>query len=132
MNETKQQHAYQRGVRMANLWKRVKSTILRWDAFCVTKARSYKLPGWIGHFPIAIALIASLAAALLGGLAIAGCLLFIWAIAFILQQIPPTSPQTTDSEYFDSDTNESLTEYRDGNQGFGLYCGEYRIDQEDE
>ncbi|WP_262121624.1 hypothetical protein [Serratia ficaria] len=132
MNDTKQHHAYQRGVRMASLWKRLKGTILKWDTFFVAKARAHQLPSWIGHIPITIALFGSLTAALLGGAAIAGCLLFIWAIAFILQQISPTSPKTTDSEYFDSDTNESLTEYRDGNQGFGLYCGEYRIDQEDE
>ncbi len=132
MNDTTQHHAYQRGVRMANLWMRVKSTILRWDAFCVAKAHSYKLPGWIRHFPIVIAFLASLTAALLGGVAIAGCLLFIWAIAFILRQVNQTSPQATDSEYFDSANNESFTEYRDGNQGFGLYCREYRMDQEDE
>ena len=132
MNDTTQHHAYQRGVRMAKLWKRLKSTILRWDAFCVTKAHNYKLPSWIGHLPIAITLLATLATTLLGGVAIAGCLLFIWAIAFILQQVSQTSSQATDSEYFDSDNYESLAEYRDSNQGFGLYCGEYRIDQEDE
>ncbi len=132
MNDTTQHNAYQRGVRMAKLWKRLKSTILRWDTYCVAKASSYKLPGWIGHFPIVIAFLSSLTAALLGGVAIAGCLLFIWAIAFILQQVNQTSSHATDSENFDSDNNESFTEYRDGIQGFGLYCGEYRIDQEDE
>lgn len=132
MSDTTQHHAYQRGVRMANLWKRLKGTILKWDSICVSKARNYKLPGWVGHFPIAIALLAPLATALLGGVAIAGSLLFIWAIAFILQQVSQTSSQETDSEYFDSDNHDPLTEYRDGNQGFGLYCGEYRIDQEDE
>ncbi|EFE96284.1 hypothetical protein [Serratia odorifera] len=128
MNNTTQHHAYQRGVRMANLWKRIKGTILHWDNVCVSKARSHKLPGWVGRIPIAIALLGSLTAALLGGLAIAGCLLFIWAIAFILQQFnQPTAP-----EYVDPVNNESLTEYRDGDQGFGLYCGAYRIDLEDE
>lgn len=54
MNDTTQHHAYQRGVRMANRWKRVKSTILKWDNFCVSKARRHKLPGWFGHIPIVL------------------------------------------------------------------------------
>lgn len=133
MNETKQHHAHQRGVRMASLWKRIKGTIIKWDAFCVAEAHSHKLPGWIGHAPIAIVLFGSAAAILFGGIVIAGCMLFIWTIAFILQQFGQGSTQENDSEYFDSSTNsESLTEYRDGDHGYGLYCGSYRIDQDDE
>ncbi|EPM1538090.1 hypothetical protein [Serratia ureilytica] len=124
MNETKQQHAYQCGVRIANLWKRIKGTILKWDACCVAKARSHKLPSWCGHFPIAIALIASLTAALLGGVAIAGCLLFIWAIAFILQNTDFSNMQVPDR------TNESVDDdgYSAGPEGFGNYVGGTRID----
>lgn len=82
MNDTTQHHAYQRGVRMAKLWKRLKSTILRWDAFCVAKAHSYKLPGWLGHIPITCLVAVSALSCLTGGLLVGVAVLFIWA--FIL------------------------------------------------
>lgn len=133
MNETKQQHAYQRGIRIARLWRRLKGTISRWDTFCVSKARKHNLPSWIGHVPITISLLGSATAILFGGIVIAGCMLFIWAIAFILQQFGQARSQENDPEHSDSNTNsESLTEYRDGDQGYGLYCGSYRMDLEDE
>lgn len=126
MNNTTQHHAYQRGVRMANLWKRIKGTILQWDNVCVSKARSYKLPGWAGHIPIAIALFGSLPAALLGGLAIAGSLLFIWAIAFILQNADLSNAQLTEST---SDDESNLHDgYRNGPEGYGHYMGGFRDD----
>ncbi|MCS4267290.1 hypothetical protein [Serratia sp. BIGb0163] len=133
MNQTRNQLAYQRGILAARVWKRLKGTILRWDTFCVSKAHKHKLPGWIGHVPIAVAFLGSVTAILFGGIVIAGCMFFIWAIAFILQQFGQADSQENDSEYFDSNTNsESLTEYRDGDQGYGLYCGSYRMDLDDE
>ncbi|HEJ7136544.1 TPA: hypothetical protein SMF95_001865 [Serratia marcescens] len=124
MNETKQHHAYQRGVRMASLWKRIKGTIMKWDAFCVAEAHSHKLPGWIGHAPIAIVLFGSAAAILFGGIVIAGCMLFIWAIAFILQNADFSNMQVSDS------TNESVDDdgYKTGPEGFGNYVAGTRID----
>ncbi|MGK0666321.1 MULTISPECIES: DUF3742 family protein [unclassified Serratia (in: enterobacteria)] len=133
MNETRQHHAYQRGVRMASLWKRLKGTILKWDSFWLTKARKYKLPAWLGHMPVAVALLVSLIIMLVGGAIITGALLFIWAIAFILQQVDQTDSHENDANYFDSRTdNDALAEYRDGDQGYGLYCGSYRIDLDDD
>lgn len=115
MNDTKQHYAYQRGVRMASLWKRLKVTILKWDTFFVAKARAHKLPGWIGHVPIAIAFLGSVTAALLGGLIIACCLLFIWAIAIILQNI-----NTSNENVFDDDRGSGPS-IRHGNDGYGYY-----------
>ncbi|WP_434462167.1 hypothetical protein ACMV5L_01685 [Serratia plymuthica] len=128
MNDTKQQHAYQRGVRIANLWKRLKGTILKWDAICVAKARNHKLPGWVGYVPIAIALFGSLTAALLGGAAIAGCLLFIWAIAVIRQNADLSNVQLNES----TSDEESNTHdgYRNGPEGYGYYMGGFRDDDE--
>jgi len=60
-------------------------------------------------------------------------MLFIWAISFILQQVGQADSQENDTNYFDSNTDsEPLTEYRDGDQGYGLYCGSYRIDLDDD
>ncbi|HDU5650667.1 TPA: hypothetical protein RFV74_002321 [Klebsiella aerogenes] len=124
MNEKRQPHAYQRGVRMANLWKRLKGTILKWDAICVAKARRYKLPDWIGHMPVVIALFGSTTAILFGGVIIASCMLFIWAIAFILQNADFSNMQVSDS------TNESVGDdgYKTGPEGFGNYVAGTRID----
>lgn len=109
---------------MASLWKRIKGTIMKWDAFCVAEAHSHKLPGWIGHAPIAIVLFGSAAAILFGGIVIAGCMLFIWAIAFILQNADFSNMQVSDS------TNESVDDdgYKTGPEGFGNYVARTRID----
>lgn len=85
MNQTRDQQAYQRGVRAARKWSRLKNVIMRWDRLCVSKVRENRLPAWVGHVPIVIALIGSIIAILFGGVIVAGCMLFIWAIAFILQ-----------------------------------------------
>lgn len=82
MNETRQHHAYQRGVRMANQWKRLNGTILRWDSFWVSKARKYNLPTWLGHVPITSLVAISAVSCLTGGLLVAVIILFVWA--FIL------------------------------------------------
>lgn len=90
MNDTKQQHAYQRGVRMANLWKRLKDTILKWDSRCVSKARSHKLPDWIGHIPtafIAIGLIFFFFGYAIVSLAGVSCMIAMWAITYIAKNI---------------------------------------------
>lgn len=85
MSQARDKQAYQRGIWAARKWTRLKDTIMRWDRHCVAKVRENRLPAWIGHVPIVIALIASVAAMLFGGLLVAGCMLFIWAFAFILQ-----------------------------------------------
>ncbi len=126
MKHAREQQAYQRGVRMVSLWKRLKGTILKWDTFFVAKAHAHKLPGWIGHVPIAIALFCSLTAALLGGVAIAGCLLFIWAIAFILQNADLSNVQLNEST---SDEENNMHDgYRNGPEGYGYYMGGFRND----
>ncbi|EPG9313715.1 hypothetical protein I9Y15_004794 [Serratia marcescens] len=85
MSQARDQQAYQRGLWAVRKWSRLKNVIMSWDRLCVSKIRENRLPTWIGHVPIVIALIASVAAILFGGLLVAVCLLFIWAIAFILQ-----------------------------------------------
>lgn len=115
MSQTRNQQAYQRGIRVARMWKRLKGTILRWDTFCVSKARKHKLPGWIGHVPIAVAFLGSAAAALFGGIIISGSLLFIWAIAIILQNV-----NTSNENVFDDDRGSGPS-IRHGNDGYGYY-----------
>lgn len=85
MSQARDQQAYLRGIWAARKWSRLKNVIMKWDRLCVSKVRKYRLPAWIGHVPIVIVLIGSVTAMLFGGLIVAGSMLFIWAIAFILQ-----------------------------------------------
>ncbi|MGP0906574.1 hypothetical protein [Serratia sp. CY76391] len=133
MSQTRDQQAYQRGVWAACKWARLKDAIMRWDQHCVSKVRKYRFADWIGHVPIAIALIGSVTAILFGGLIVASCMFFIWAIVFILQQVDQADSHENDINYFDSNADtDALTEYRDGDQGYGLYCGSCRIDLDDD
>ncbi|MEL5662355.1 hypothetical protein PTT73_12535 [Serratia ureilytica] len=86
MSQARDQQAYQRGIWAARKLSRLRDVIMRWDRLCVSKVREYGFPAWIGHIPIVITLIGSVAAILFGGLLVAGCMLFIWAVAFILQK----------------------------------------------
>ncbi|ELQ9311769.1 DUF3742 family protein [Serratia marcescens] len=123
MSQARDQQAYQRGIWAARKWSRLKNVIMRWDRLCVSKVRAYRLPAWIGHVPIVIALIGSVTAMLFGGLIVAGSMLFIWAIAFILQNADFSNMQLSDS------TNDSDDDgYRAGPEGFGNYVGGTRID----
>ncbi|HGM6839727.1 TPA: hypothetical protein ACKP7D_003514 [Serratia marcescens] len=110
---------------MASLWKRLKRTILKWDSFWLTKARKCNLPAWLGHMPVAVALLGSLTIIFVGGAVIR-------AIAFILQSIASQA-------FDDSDSNKQATsEYRNGDQGFGFYSGpdsfvtSHRMDNEED
>ncbi|MEX3242807.1 hypothetical protein [Serratia quinivorans] len=111
MSQTRNQQAYQRGIRVARMWKRLKSTILRWDTFCVSKARKHKLPSWIGHVPIAVAFLGSVTAALLGGILIAGSLLFIWSIALIIQNIGQSSSSNLNYENNSLEDSKKSADY---------------------
>ncbi|MDL4914925.1 MAG: hypothetical protein QRY16_14370 [Enterobacterales bacterium endosymbiont of Blomia tropicalis] len=81
------EQAYVRGQKAAIIFKHLKRVVLTWDQRCMAWVKHHKLPTWLGHMPVVIAVLGSLAGILLGGVVIAGCLIFIWAIAFILQQI---------------------------------------------
>ncbi|CAI2026097.1 Uncharacterised protein [Serratia quinivorans] len=132
MSQIRQQQAYERGARTAHLWKKFKDSVLHWDRRCTAWANKKSLPLWVGHVPVIVALLGSLTIILLGGAAITGALLFVWAIAFILQSIASQS-------FDDSDSNSQATsEYRNGDQGFGLYSGpdslvtSHRMDNEED
>lgn len=124
MNEKKQHHAYQRGVRMANLWKRLKGTILKWDAICVAKARRYKLPGWIGHIPMIMLATSILAAIAFGGLFIASIGIIMSAIILIaLLVFEPLGEKNVRTSTFEYKTYGEL--------GPGWYSGKTKISDGD-
>lgn len=85
--------AYQRGIWAAHIWKRLKTTISRWDTLCVYKARKYGLPAWLGHVPMTCLVTLSVISCLVGVLLIAVIILFVWAFLLIpsmMELLKPT------------------------------------------
>ncbi|QHA87989.1 hypothetical protein [Serratia rhizosphaerae] len=80
MDDATQHHAYRRGVRMASRWKRLESTVLKWDRACVSKAQKVNIPKWAGHIPMIAFGIIILAALVFGGLFIASSAVLLGAL----------------------------------------------------
>lgn len=83
MSQARDQQAYQRGIWAARKWSRLKNVIMRWDRFCVSKARKYNLPTWLGHVPITCLVAISAVSCLTGGLLVAVIILFVWAFLLL-------------------------------------------------
>jgi hypothetical protein len=118
--------AYVRGLKAAEAWKHMKYMLRSWDYRCATWAKNHNAPVWVGRIPLVVVILISLAALFAGGMIVALIVIFIWAIVFILQNIGQNDSAS------DSNIHAPLSEYKDGPQGYGLYCGAYRIDQEDD
>ncbi|WP_413715411.1 hypothetical protein [Serratia ureilytica] len=106
MSQTRDQQAYQRGIKASRLWKRLKGTILRWDHACVSSARKHKLPGWIGHIPMGMLAVIMLAALVFGGMVIASSAVFVGALLLLISGISSEGGDT-DSFKFSSDSSTS-------------------------
>jgi len=108
MKDTKQQHAYQRGVRIASLWKRLRGTILKWDSFWVSKARKYNLPAWIGHIPMSVLAAIMLTALVFGGMVIASSAVLVGALVLLVSgALSPESKEVDNLEYSDASSEPS-------------------------
>ncbi|MBO1811323.1 hypothetical protein J4G53_24100 [Serratia ureilytica] len=123
MSQTRDQQAYQRGIRAARLWKRLKGTILRWDHACVSSARKHKLPGWIGHIPMGMLAVIMLAALVFGGMVIASVTIIIMALLLIILSILEPRDEIKENTTF---------EYKIyGDLGSGWYSGKTKISDGD-
>ncbi|EAW8181739.1 hypothetical protein HX52_05615 [Salmonella enterica] len=101
MSQARDQQAYQRGIWAARKWSRLKDVIMRWDRFCVSMAREYRFPGWIGHIPIAVFTISMLTAFIFGGMFIATSAVLVGAVillAFPSKAQPPSFRHSEDNE----------------------------------
>ncbi|QTF09650.1 hypothetical protein HC231_18285 [Brenneria izadpanahii] len=137
MSQTRNQQALQRGILAARMWKRLKSTILRLDQRCVSKARAHKFPGWVGHIPMSMFAIIMLAALVFGGMIIASSAVLVGALVLLVsgsfssegdanrkeggEDFPPT--------YLNNDFG---TKYRSGPHGWGWYDSTGYMHDEDE
>lgn len=108
MQNDKQFAAVQRGIKLAGLWKKTRRRVSQWDAICVHWAKSRGLPGWLGHVPIVLVLLLSVASILLGGLLIGLVVGLIWMAIIGLSP----GPYQIEQEYDDvSDNHFTPTGY---------------------
>lgn len=89
------------GVRAAGIWKRLKHTVASWDQRGAAWAKNHNIPVWISRVPLVMFILFSLIGLTAGGLAVASVVAFIWAIAFMLQNIGNRAP------YKSSDLNNT-------------------------
>lgn len=125
------ERAYVRGRKVAIIWKSLKKIVSTRDQLCVAWAKNHKLPAWIGHLPIISTVLISLAGLIVGGVAIASMIVFIWALAYILQHIGSSPNSSHDSH----ESYSASPEVRAGSEGYGLYSGSdeltsYRMDKD--
>jgi len=118
VNMSKQnKEAYNRGVKAAGIWRQLKKLLANCDQRCTVWARNHNAPAWVGRIPLVTAILASLTGIIAGGLFIAFIVVFIWAIAFILQHAD------IKKSVEDEDSRPHGPGYRYGQDGFGYYSG---------
>ncbi|WP_127958541.1 hypothetical protein [Serratia microhaemolytica] len=90
---TRQERAFQRGIRAAAFWRKVKSGVLAWDAHCVAVAKKRNLPGWVGHTPLGIIGLTSLILVAMGLFMVASIVFTLLAtlLAVLLLKTPTQS-----------------------------------------
>ncbi|EIX9082259.1 hypothetical protein MLE32_000548 [Klebsiella aerogenes] len=105
----KNQQAWQRGVRMASLWKKLKASVLHFDNRCVTWVKRKNLPAWLGHFPIFLFGFIALCGCIVWGLLAVFSLVTIWALMVIISNIG--SHNCPDHSHHDRESDGMFTPY---------------------
>ncbi|CAX53320.1 MULTISPECIES: hypothetical protein [Enterobacterales] len=129
-----QNSAYKRGAIAAELWLKLTRSARVANEVCVSWVLRQGLPGFIGYLPVPLASIAILSIAILCGLFIGTVVILCGIFIYMLCNIAVGGVEDSD------DTDEpSGHQYRDGNDGFGMYSGPQnvtvtssRIDRDDE
>ncbi|HGY4932202.1 TPA: hypothetical protein ACNVCI_005045 [Citrobacter braakii] len=87
MYQSQEKRAWERGVRLAAIWKDTKKIFTRLDQRCVMLAKLYKLPKWLGHMPLLLVVLCSLVALIAGGLLISCSAVLLWALIAAITHI---------------------------------------------
>ncbi|WP_261640997.1 lipid droplet assembly factor 1 [Erwinia mallotivora] len=82
MQKSRQKSAWQRGVRLATIWKRVRGNLIQWDNRCVKWAKKKNAPAWVGHIPLIAFILFSITTICIGGLLMISAIV-IWAALLI-------------------------------------------------
>jgi hypothetical protein len=78
MPQSQKNRAWNRGARLAILYKQMKVNLLNLDKICVTLAKKNRIPTWIGHIPLILVFAGTLAGLLTVGFVISACLIFLY------------------------------------------------------
>lgn len=131
MNNTTQHRAYQRGVRVAGIFKYIKGKVLYWDQRFVLRVEKYRLPRWIGHIPMTALGIISVLALMFGGAIIAVATVLIAAVLLLMTPTRSTTPDITSDDSIHIN-NDFGTKYRSGPHGWGWYDSTGYMHDEDD
>ncbi|MBK0488238.1 hypothetical protein GZZ45_08540 [Klebsiella aerogenes] len=135
MYQSQDKRAWNRGVHLAGIWKRVISNLLKLDKKCVVWAKAHRLKSWMGHIPLILTIICLLVALITGGLIVSGSVVLLWSlIALVTQSV---SSREDSSKNIFSENNQvysqkPTTEYRThGDAGSGWYASGIKLEDDD-
>ncbi|WP_367165970.1 DUF3742 family protein [Kosakonia cowanii] len=114
--------AFKRGAHAAGLWRKLSKSARAANSACVEWAIRRGLPAFVGRLPVPITGIAILAIALVSGFFIGAVLLLGAIFLYILSNLAVTS--VMDCEVTEEQNGH---QYRDGNDGFGIYSGPQNV-----
>lgn len=125
MYQSQEKRAWNRGVRLAGIWKRAKANLLNWDKKCVVWAKAHRLKSWMGYIPVFLLCVGSL------GLLILSSGFILKAIVILLLLIslffPAGSSQDSSSQNSTGRSYKNPTAYdSNGELGPGHYADSYK------
>lgn len=125
MYQSQQKRAWNRGVRLAGLWKRAKANLLKWDRKCVVWAKAHRLESWIGHIPVFLLCCGSLALLILsGGFIFKAIVMLLFSMCLFF---PASSSQDSSNQDSTGRSYKNPTAYdSNGELGPGHYADSYK------
>jgi hypothetical protein len=93
------QQAYILGNRAADMWKNLKRLLVCLERRCAAWAKKHNAPVWVSRIPLIAVILISLTGLIAGGFVVALIAVFIWAIAYILQNIEFSNMPLSESSY---------------------------------
>lgn len=113
--------AYRRGTIAAKLWLRFTKSAREANSVCVAWALRHGLPAFIGRLPVPLTCLAILCGAIICGLLVGTIVILSGIFIYMLCNI------TFNSAEEQNDQNTAYgTEWRNGNEGAGIYTGSSR------
>lgn len=117
--------AFKRGTIAAGLWLKISKSVRSANADCIAWAKRNGLPAFVGCLPVPLACIAVLSVAVVCGFIISSILILFGMFVYMLSNLTVSNADHSESS---DDTDEpSGYQYRDGNDGFGMYSGPQNV-----
>ncbi len=125
MYQSQEKRAWNRGVRLAEIWKRAKANLLNWDKKCVVWAKAHRLGGWMGHIPACLLCVGSLALLILSsGFILKAVVIFLFLMCLLF---PASSSQDGTNKDSIGSSYKNPTAYdSNGELGPGHYADSYK------